>query len=337
MVWGNDTKLLTLRTGVFAALTIAMTVWFMNPILWPATPARISTYVESFNRAEFSSASWKSWGIVASGALESGADLDLTRPRRLLAEELADQQNPVLPMILSSAFRSGMVQVDQINQIRDYPSQLRNLLTQPSSSPVLPLDLNDWVIRAAVLRKDLTVEQRDYLAERLHLNLKSVLTRANPVALQEPLLATELLEVLGRPVDPEMYREDMQALLVRFHAQTGGGFRRAGGFKPYENLSVGELEATSDAVRLMEIYGVPKDLDVNWVRSFLRPSWIDFSPQKWIATVTLDRLNRLPGITRPSWFETIYYERSFLAAITLIVLCIYATVISPQPIDLKSR
>ena len=82
----------------------------------------------------------------------------------------------------------------------------------------------------------------------------------------------------------------------------------------------------------MKIYGIPNDLDLNWVRSFLRPmSMIRQSPDKWIAAVTLDRLNRLPGVTHPTWLETLYYERSLLAAVVLVGLCIYATLSSPKP------
>lgn len=87
----------------------------------------------------------------------------------------------------------------------------------------------------------------------------------------------------------------------------------------------------------MEIYGIPEDFDVNWVRSYLRPWAFGFPPEKWIAAVTLERLNRLPGIPQPSWFEILYYERSFLAAVVLIGLCIYATVISPAPIGTSAQ
>ena len=70
---------------------------------------------------------------------------------------------------------------------------------------------------------------------------------------------------------------------------------------------------------------------MNWVRSFLRPSATAGSAERWMAAVTLNRLDQLPGITRPSGSEILYYERSFLAAVVLIGLCIYATVISPNP------
>ena len=61
----------------------------------------------------------------------------------------------------------------------------------------------------------------------------------------------------------------------------------------------------------MEVYGVPEGLDLNWERSFLRPGFLLFSPHKWVAAAARDRLNRLPGATRPSWVDILYYERSF--------------------------
>jgi hypothetical protein len=81
----------------------------------------------------------------------------------------------------------------------------------------------------------------------------------------------------------------------------------------------------------MEFYGIPAELDPNWVRAYLRPLFIRRSPQKFMAAVTLDRLNRLPDVTDPTWLETLYYERSLLAAVVLVGLCIYAALSSPMP------
>jgi hypothetical protein len=90
------------------------------------------------------------------------------------------------------------------------------------------------------------------------------------------------------------------------------------------------LEATAYAVELMEIYGIPEDLNLNWVRSFLRPLSFRTRDHKWIAAATLQRLNRLPGATRPTWLEVLYHERALLAAVALVGLCIYATLTSPR-------
>lgn len=179
---------------------------------------------------------------------------------------------------------------------------------------------------------ELTPEQRDYLAERLNATLRSYFSRRDPyVNFEIPLNATQLLAVIGRPVNPSLYRKDVHALLKRLHNESAGEFEPAGGFQAYEDIHVGDLNATSEAVQLMEVYGIPKDIHLDWDRSFLRPTFTQFGARRWIAAVTLNRLNRLTGVTHPSWFEILYYERSFLAALVLIALCIYATAISPKP------
>jgi hypothetical protein len=331
-------KLWIVLAGPIAAFTAGvglLTAWFMAPILWPATPACIKAYVESFDSAPFSSVSWQQWDIVASWAVESKLDPDLSAPRRLLAAEMAGEQNP---FILGSAFRVGLVRVDQIRQLRNYEMQRRALLYDDPShimetQRITSLEQQDWLIRASALRNDLTPEQRDYLEKRLCRTLDAMSTEPYTV-LEDPLRATQLLGVIGRPVDVDRYRDRVHDLLRKFHSKRGGGFQVAGGFKDYnlDNIQVGSLRATSCAVELMKIYGIPNDLDLNWVRSFLRPmSMIRQSPDKWIAAVTLDRLNRLPGVTHPTWLETLYYERSLLAAVVLVGLCIYATLSSPKP------
>ena len=151
------------------------------------------------------------------------------------------------------------------------------------------------------------------------------------------LQATQLLEVIGRPVEPERYRARIQALLREFHSQSGGGFALAGGFRQYRQLPAsmpGDPQSTAHAVELMAIYGVPDGLDMNWVRSYLRPS--RSADRKWIAAITRDRLNQLPNVHEPTWLDFLYYERALLAAGVLVGLCLYATLSSPIPKAAKS-
>ena len=327
------------RAMLIAILVVPLTAWYMNPILWPATPARIKAYVESFDRAPFTSASWQQWEIVGSWTVESKLNPDLSAPGRLLATEVAGEQNP---FILGCAFRVGLVRPDQVSQLKHYEEERHLLLDDPThvmeTQTITSPEQKDWVIRALVLRNELTAEQRDYLAKRLHLSLQDVLG-APLTSIETPLRVTQLLEVIGRPVDPDQYRDRVRELLRKCHSKKGGGFQVAGGFKDYNSnkLQVGSLTGTAYAVELMEIYGIPADLDLNWVRSFLRPLAIRRSPEKWIAAVTLDRLNSLPGVSKPTWLEILYYERSLLAAVVLVGLCIYATLSSPTPRVVPSR
>jgi hypothetical protein len=330
--WGKKTRAIA-PVVAFAVFLVPLTVWYMNPILWPATPARIKAYVESFDRAPFSTASWHQWEIVASWAVESKLDPDLSHPRQLLDAEIAGAQNPV---ILGSAFRVGLVRTDQLSRLKDYEQRRHMLFDRQSrileTLPLTSLDVDDWVIRAAIMRHDLTAEQRGYLEKRLRATLEAISTGPHAV-LETPLRATQLLEVIERPVNPDRYRHKIHDLLRTIHSKKSGGFQVAGGFKDYnqETVTVGSLEATSFAVKLMEYYGIPAELELNWVRSYLRPLFIRRSPQKFMAAATLDRLNRLPHVTDPTWLQTLYYERSLVAAVVLIGLCIYAVLSSPMP------
>ena len=120
---------------------VSMSAWFMNPILWPATPARIKGYVESFDKAPFASASWQDWEIVASWAVESKLTPISPSARRLLAEEISGEQNP---FILGSAFRVGLVRIDQLGQLKDYESKRHYLLDDPyrvlETQPIFSLE-----------------------------------------------------------------------------------------------------------------------------------------------------------------------------------------------------
>jgi hypothetical protein len=332
---GSDSRLLMrqwIAGGLAFVLVVAITVWFMNPILWPATPSRIKHYVESFEKAPNSAASWRDWEIVARWTIESNLNPDLSGARRLLAREISGEQNP---FVLGSAFRVGLVRADQIGLLKNYEEKRHFLVgDRPrflETRPITSLAQTDWVIRASVLRNDLSPGERDFLEKRLQATIKDLSDHPYDV-LETALRATQLLGVIGRPVDRDRYRVKVHDWLRAFHCKTAGGFEVAGGFKQYLAVPVGSLQATSYAVELMEIYGIPEDLDLNWVRSFLRPlSRRDSDDRKWIAAVTRDRLKHLLGVTRPTWLAVAYYERSLIAAAVLLGLCIYATLTAPQP------
>jgi hypothetical protein len=318
--------------GVIFTLALAsLMAWMLHPSLWPATPSQIKQHVESFDHAPFGSSTWRQWEIPASWAVQSGLEPDFSKPRRLLAEEISGGQDR---FILSSAARIGLLSVDQIDQLREYGTMRHALVEElPHSKPDVLTSVGqlDWVIRAAVLRDDLSDHERDIIEQRLHATLKS-LAGQEYVTLDDLLRATQLLNVIKRPVVPDLYRATIHGLLREFHSTAGGGFELAGGFRTYRNSPAsmpGAPDATSDAVELMAVYGIPDGLDLNWVRSFLRPS--RYADRKWIAAVTLDRLNQLPNVTHPTWLEYLYYERTLLAAAILVGLCLFATFSSPIP------
>ncbi len=314
------------------AILLGLTAWFVGPILRPITPQRIKTYVESFDAAPFRSASWRQWEIPARWAIDEGLQPNLARPRCLFELELSGEQNG---FVLGSAFRTGLIEPTDLGKLRDFASRRESHFSAQrldlAPQQLTSLAQTGWAIRAAVMSGDLTQPERDYLAHRLHATFEALTTESGD-ALELALRITQLLTVIDRPVAPAEYRQRVHELMRELQSLQGGGFQLAGGFKRYAVSRTADLETTAYAVELMEIYGVPDGLDLNWVRSFLKPRSRRFdSDRKTIAAVSRDRLERLPGVTPPGWLEVLYYERSLLAAGVLVGLCLTAVLVSPRP------
>ena len=321
---GNQTP----RIVVLLLILVPVIAWFTNPIWWPTTPARIRQHVEAFDQAPYSSANWRDWEIVASWAIESGLDPDLSRPRQLLAAEIAGEDSQ-LPFILGNALRTELMRAEHLDRLKDLEPGRQMLFGNLPNSPITSLTQMDWVIRVLEQRRELSSDQKDLLEQRLLATMNG-LAEGRAVVLEEALRVTQLLEVIGRPINCDQYRGKVHDWLREYHCTIGGGFQLPGGFKAYRILTVGSLEQTSYAVDLMRIYGTPDALDLNWVRSYLRPQMLR-AHDKYVAAVTLDRLNHLPGVSSPTWLDYMYYERSLIMAALLVALCLHATMSSPAP------
>jgi hypothetical protein len=318
----------TIRAIAAGIAIVGLSVWILRPLFQPVTPARINEYVESFHQAPFQSSSWQQWEIPARWCVDVGMKPDLSRPRRLLDEEVHRDGNLVLPFILGSAMRVGLIEVDELTATADLAKQSERLLSEIATRPIGSLTQVDWVIRAASASGELTDEDRDRIQQRLHLNL-SGLTSEPFGALEQALRVTQLLAVIDRPVDKDELRPRMHDLLSELHCTRASGFQLAGGFKQFPASRVADMNTTAYALQLMEIYGVPETLDLNWLRSYLKPLAFRAGADKWIAAVSRERLERLPGVTPLSWWDGLWYERSLLAAVVLVGLCLYATLTSP--------
>lgn len=329
----------SIRQGILAGSVLfvstpAIVLW-IDLCLVPVTPAQIKRHVESFDDAPHRSASWQQWEVAARWTVDNGLSPDLSRPRRVLAGELAGPQDP---FVLGVAFRLGMVQTDEISTLKNYDLFLQSLLAD--GDEILSIEQMDWVIRAATLKQDLTTANKDHLQLRLNRTIER-LSRDSARVLSSAIIATELLDVIGRPVDRDLHRSRIHDWLREFHTQRGIA-QLAGGFVTYRTPTVsrvwwmndaGTLDSTSQAVRLMEVYGNPDGLDLDWVRSYLRTRAFRPGEEKWMAPVTLNRLNNLPAIPSQDWFRILYHERSVLAALMLVAMCLYAVHAAPKPTE----
>ncbi len=303
---------------------------FLRPTLQPVTRADLKDHVESFQEAPFSSSSWHDWEIVARWTIEAGLKPDLSGPRRLFVQ--TSPTDPVYVFILTYASRIGLIRAEEFAWLPDYANERKRIFDDPHGSnrtqPLRNLNHQEWIIRGSVMNGRLTVAERDYLADRLHATLDGLDPETYEV-LADAVQVTQLLAVIDRPVNPNRYRARIHGLLRALLSKQGGGFQVAGGFKSFAKQTTGSNDATEYALELMQTYGVPADLDMNWVRSFVRATGTRINDQ-WVIAVARERLNALPGVHPPTWFEILNAERSLVAIVILVGLCLFATWTAPR-------
>jgi len=81
----------------------------------------------------------------------------------------------------------------------------------------------------------------------------------------------------------------------------------------------------------MQTYGVPIELNVAELRSYLRPNFVyDFQPYDYVPkTIAKEKLNQISGIQPLTVFDYLQSELPLGLSILLVLLLSYATISSP--------
>lgn len=311
-------------------IAAVLVVGFFGASIWyPMSTQKMKNHVEAFDRARFSSVSWKRWAVPTVWLQKSGVPLDLSKPRGLLQVEIAGEQNP---FILGVASRTGLVVPAELSRVRD-PFDRRKLLMIPyfRDQAILSIEQLEFAIRELVMLGQWHEGELDLLESRLLATIRRSVTPESD-GLSEGLVATKILEVIGRPCTDGSIRQLMHQQLVamqRTRFNLGG---RNGGFATYPTLDHSDLLSTSSAVELMEHYGVPSDLNLMALRSFLRPAMIDswMTDEAAIRAATRMRLQGLAQVPPLTWWDYVRHEESIAMAIVFAMLCFFATLGCPN-------
>lgn len=304
-------------------------VGFFARSLWaPVTTETLKNYVESFDAAPFHSASWQRWEVPAAWLQDSGISLDLSKPRRLLELEIAGEQNP---FILGVGCATNLIEPDDFPRLRDLEATKTRLVDERQrDQPIPSLEQDAYAIRALVKLGQLTPFDQDTLESRLLATLRNTGAEYYQPRV-DALMSTKLLEVLGRPCDDTATADSMQRVLIASQRTGQRSGVRSGGFAAYRNLEFSDDLATAAVVELMEVYGVPDELDIMALRSYLRPSMDDHRQllQSPVRVATRERLERITGVPPLTWWDYVRYEQTLWMASLVVLLCFYATLGSP--------
>ena len=160
----------------------------------------------------------------------------------------------------------------------------------------------------------------------------STLDPASNDVLEDALNIAWLLELLGHPLDADAERGRVHTWLRASHVSEARAFGEVGGFDDDgldEEHRSSSYAGTWYAVQLMRIFGIPDGIDVNGIRSFLRNKGFMAGQRRWVAFVTREALDDLPGVESLTWRDYLRYERTLIAVILLVLLCIVATLRAP--------
>ncbi len=319
---------------IFAAVLV---FGFFGQSIWnPMNTERMKHYVESFDRARFSSSTWRSWAVPTVWLQESGVKLNLSKPRGLLESEIAGKQNS---FILGVASRTGLLEPDDFSRIRDPFHRRERLLDRYArDQSISSIEQVEFAIRELVRLNQWNAGELDLLESRLLATIRDAMA-SKYGGLDEALIATESLQAIGRPCnDDPSIRQQMQQTIVamqRTRFQLGG---RNGGFAKYHSSPQSDLLSTSTAIELMEYYGVSSELNLIAIRSFLRPEMIDSfrSDLAAVRVATKMRFENLPQVPPLTFSDYVRHEPSILMALVFAALCFFATLGCPYRPQIES-
>ncbi|PHR91474.1 MAG: hypothetical protein COA78_34025 [Blastopirellula sp.] len=319
----------------FGGILLVVLAGLFSSSVWnPVTTQDLKTYVESFDHARFSSASWREWQVPAEWLHDSKMQLDLSKPRALLKKELVLAEPN--PYILCPAIKADLIHPQDLDQIPDLAVRKNLKFSEyQRGEPFYSVNVHiRFLIQALVMRGELSESERDYLGERLAATMEGLKTKTIVPILEEQLAITQLAQFIDRPLDLELYRDFVHQTLVSHQVLIYKFGHPRGGFTQYTKLNHSDHRATVDAIELMQIYGVPEGVQIDALRSYLRPKhldlWSRMHARACVRVASLQRLESLPEVQPITWMDYFRYEQNLMMAILFTLVCVFATLGAPK-------
>lgn len=326
-----------------AALSFAPIVALIIPLMgfytcsyWqPITRHTVQSYVESFDKARFHTASWGQWAVAVRWLQQSNVSMDLTKPKQLARLEIDGTKNPY---ILGNAFEANLIEQDdlaflsQSDQFSRYEANRwdRLVAVQSLNQPIYSLYQNRFGIYMLDALNHPSKDDLDVLESRLLASLRIAINSPSP-DLEEVWAATLLLESIERPCEDKEIRDSVRLLLASLQRTSYRFGMDQGGFASSHRLSFSNEMSTALAVELMDRYGIPDDLNVLALRSYLRPSSTDrlMIERGALRAATRLRVESLPDVPAVTWWDFIRAETNLWIALLVLLLCFFAVFGSP--------
>ncbi len=298
--------------------------------IMPVSTNSMVQYVEDFDTDLLGY--WRTWEVTADWLIEQEVEFDRTEVRKRF--QAASDREKYKRYLFNTGVSTGLISTRDLIENEDFVASSARLLDPSTADQAIgSVTQYSFVIDVLADAGDLTLSQREHLAKRLMVTWnENEKLYPNGNVLEDAEVITRLLVKLDQSPEFAKRQMDVHRWLSKRQVTEGARFARLGGFQNFPTVQSSDPSATENAVRLMQHYGGVEKVDVLALRSFLRPKF-DFGWMKhaeMMRTSTLERLNQVPGISKPNISDYLVRDQSLWFAITLVGLCIYATMGAPN-------
>ncbi|MEM7164391.1 MAG: hypothetical protein AAF581_02950 [Planctomycetota bacterium] len=313
--------------GMLLLLTVMALPVSSLVVDWSRGPHTVKAFVESFDEAPFRSASWRWWGYSAQWCQATGAEPDLAIPQQLL-ERSGGRDDSYIAAIATRAGLQDPTAAKQFLSSTTAQRELAQLLDSNRTTPIRWMEQREYLLRCWHEYGDAAPAQIDQVVARLNATWQA------EEALRPLLRCAELLALFGADLNTTQYRAKAHEVLRNCWVPEGR-FGNAGGFNNYPDLEHSNLDTTVEAIQLMQRVGIPEAIPTDRVRDYLHGQAalylpLSVTPETDVsALVALDMLQQLRDFPPTSTIDRLVAARGLLAAVLLVLLCLYAAASSP--------
>ena len=144
-----------------------------------------SKKVEAFDQAPAGHPNWINWEEPALVFIESGMDINLSKPQQLMNDQLLKKADVGHKTILRTAMVTGLLKSHDLSKLDDVGKSKSHLIKSESDfmyglsdgTPISSLSQYDFAIRALHATDQLSPEERTFLTNRLKATVRSIVSK----------------------------------------------------------------------------------------------------------------------------------------------------------------
>lgn len=330
------------RRGLLAlGLAGLMVTGFNTGAVTRSSPALLNRQLAGMNLDPSSLEQWEGAESIFMALESVGSPTPDSSANRARFARAIEEGVDIHPVVWTAAAHMGWIDDVQWARIAESGSDASTMKRLFAPERAMRMTAYyEYRVPMLLASQELSALEREQMAENA---LAAWPTTGEHGALGDAAMLMRVLERLDRGDLVAGQKEATHDLLVRYWVAPGvpGPFGQVGGFTANpEKFTTSFMDDTWAAIELMARVGVPEEIDLYWLRGYLKkesrstPLFFELLPShRAMPRAALLRLEHELGLPSRSWVEAILAERLLIATLLLVALCLLAIRLAPRSTD----